>query len=226
MRFLVVSEGPTDFQVLSSFARKILPGVELRQLHPPTLAIRDAAITEDTPLGPGWRGVKLWCQRFSRDKLEILLRGAIVGDDYDGFIVHVDASIADKIDAQEECPPASATTDRIRLTIVRDWLQLDSAPRFLILAIPSMETEAWVLAAITPDHPNLECDRTVTTVLTSELKRRHLLLQSTRDGKLKKSSIEYSRLAELLVRNLRQVRSSCAEAERFALDLELFGHDG
>jgi hypothetical protein len=225
MRFLVVSEGPTDFQVLNSFAQEILPGVELRQLHPPIPAIRETEI-ENVPLGPGWRGVKLWCQRFSRDKLEILLRGAIVGDDYDGFIVHVDASIADKIEAQEDCPPASATTDRIRLTIVRDWLQLDSAPRFLILAIPSMETETWVLAAIKPSQPNLECDRTVTTILTGELKRRRLLLQSTRDGKLKKSSVEYARLAELLARNLRQVRSSCAEAERFAADLELFGRNG
>jgi hypothetical protein len=208
--------------VIRSIVTQLLPDAELRHLHPPIPATAFAEPTAaDSSLGAGWKGVRLWCKRYAGKKLAVLLRG-IVGDEYDGLIVHVDASIADKLDIIEKCPPARATTDRLRLVVIKEWLAFESAPPYLMLATPSKEVEAWILAAFQPDRSDLECDLAVTLSLTKELRSRRLLRGSTRSGRLKKSTAEYQGLAQRVGRHLPQVRAACTEAERLARDVESF----
>jgi len=169
-------------------------------------------------LGAGWRGVRKWCETYGGQNLELFLRG--IEPKLDSLIVHVDASIADKVGIDEVCPPANATTDKLRLVIVRDWLSLSSPPPYLLFATPSKEIEAWILAAFKPDQPKLECDVGIVVALTTELRRRELLLDSTKEGRLRKSALQYSLLATRLAGHLSQVRAACTEADRFARDIE------
>lgn len=96
-------------------------------------------------------GVKAWCAEYSGEDLELFLQ-ADLGQEYDGLIVHLDASMAWNLEIDEPCPPASATTEPLRRVIVEDWLQLTSQPSFLVLATPSKTTDARVVAAIDPNY--------------------------------------------------------------------------
>jgi len=215
IRIGLVSEGPTDSQVISKLVERLKPDAEVQHLHPPQ---QPATETPSTDLGAGWRGVRKWCETYGGQNLELFLRG--IEPRLDSLIVHVDASMADKAEIDEPCPPAKATTDKLRLVIVRDWLSLSSPPPYLVFATPSKEIEAWILAAFKPDQPKLECDPAISVVLTNELRRKHLLLDSTKEGRLRKSPLQYAPLATRLAGHLTQVRAACTEADRFAQDIE------
>jgi hypothetical protein len=103
-RLAVVSEGPNDFPVQREIVTELLPAAELVHWHPERPAAgREPSVAGETAIGPGWRGVKAWCEE-NRDDLEILLR-AVIGDELDGLILHVDAAIADKLGIEAETWP-------------------------------------------------------------------------------------------------------------------------
>ena len=141
---------------------------------------------------------------------------AVVGQEFDGLIVQVDASMAHNVKVEAACPPARATTDPLREIILADWLGLSSPPQFLVLATPSKTIDAWVVGALEPHHPNLECDLAIENVLVRLGKLRKS------DGQVKKARDRYERLAEAVGSRLSGVREACTEAERFASDLERF----
>jgi hypothetical protein len=215
LRLAIVSEGPSDYLVLRSVIERILPRAEVVPIHPevPVAAYPEyEAAFGGASRGSGWLGVKAWCTDYSGEDLELFL-DAVVGQEYDGLIVHVDASMARNLGINELCPPASATTELLRKVIVEDWLRLSSPPSFLVLATPSKSTDAWVVAVLEPNHSNLECDFAVENVLV----RLHKL--RTSGGQVKKSRDRYEVLARAVGVKISQVRRSCSEADRFANEI-------
>jgi hypothetical protein len=160
LRLALVAEGPTDRAVIDAALSKILdkrPFI-LIQLQPEgSLAFG--------PLGTGWGGVYRWCkQAVARD-------GALSNDplflSYDLLILHLDADVAKEryqnanihenpgdLPCAEQCPPAQATTDRLREVLLR-WVGEPATPERTVLCIPSMSSEAWVVAALFPTHPSV-----------------------------------------------------------------------
>lgn len=216
LRLAIVSEGPSDYLVLRSVIEKILPGSEVLPIHPdlPVAVYPEyGAAVGGAHRGSGWLGVKAWCADYSGEDLELFLR-AVVGQEYDGLIVHVDASMAGNLDINEPCPPVSSTTEPLRRVIVEDWLRLVSQPSFLVLATPSKTTDAWVVAALDPSRSNLECDHGVERALVRLGRLR------TKGGRVQKSRDRYESLARAVAAKISQVRSCCSEADRFATDIE------
>lgn len=209
MRFAVVTEGTSDFLVIRAIVEALVPDAEVTPLHPevPIAAYPEyAAAAGGGYLGTGWRGVRAWCQEYGLE-LDLLL-GADTLRPYEALIIHVDAGMADKVGAERPCPPARDTTDLLRGVILRDWLGRDDGPTFLILATPSKATDAWAVAAIAPDHPNIECDPAVRNLLVA----RRLLPKKS--GGIR---ARYLVLAERIASNLSTVRRLCSEADKFAL---------
>lgn len=206
----VVSEGPTDFLVLKAVIGELLgeQPVEFRRIHPDEIMI--------SPFGNGWRGVQRWCQEYG-PTLESFMRD-IPSDMLDLLVVHVDGSVAGEqdISVAKPCPPPRPTADALREVISRDWLQRPSLPSFVVLATPMVDTETWVVSAVAPPGKTIcECDPKVWRTLV-ELKRLR-----TKDGKLKKSQVEYRPLAEAVGKELARVRTTCTEAERFCEDFRV-----
>jgi hypothetical protein len=223
LRLAVVTEGPSDYLVLRSVIETILPGAEVVPVHP---EVPVAAYPEYRQAlggafrGSGWLGVRAWCTEYSGERDLELFLSAVVGDKYDGLVVHVDASMASNVDIDQPCPPPSATTSPLRKVVIEKWLGLASTPAFLVLVTPSKTIDAWVVAALEPTHPNLECDFAVENVLV----RLHKL--RTSDGRVKKPRDRYEQLAAMVGIQIAQVRKRCSEAERFAADVELLGRAG
>ena len=211
MRLAVVTEGTSDFFVIRAMVEALLPDAEITPIHPevPLAAYPEyAAARGQAQLGAGWRGVRAWCREYGAD-LELLLQADTLRP-YDALIIHVDAAMADKVDRERPCPPARDTTDGLRQVIVKDWLGQPVTPRFLVLATPSKVTDAWAVAAIVPDHPDIECDVGVRGVLV----RRRLL--RARSGGIRQ---RYEALATKIAKNLATVRRVCTEADRFVSDV-------
>lgn len=200
MRIGIVTEGTSDFLVLSAILESVLPGTETMALWP------------DTAVGGkpyGWRGVKSWCEE-NGSRLETLMRG-IPGKELDLLVVHVDCSMADKVDARRPCPPARDTADALRVVVRRDWVRRDEL-RSLLTVTPSQTTDAWVGCVLEPEYRpaiDVECDLGV----ESELVRRRILRRKS--GEVKKPGRVYQRLAASVVEGLSRVRSLCPEADRF-----------
>lgn len=212
MRVAVVTEGTTDFLVIQAIVEDLIPGAEVSPIHPevPLLAYPEyAAAAGGARLGTGWRGVRAWCQEYG-DALELVL-AVDQAAPFDVLIVHVDASMADKVNVERPCPPATATTDGLRLVVIRDWLGRHNAPGFLVLATPSKSTDAWSVAAVAPAHSNIECEPGIRGVLVA----RRLLPR--RSGGIR---TRYAALARRVAQNLTTVREVCSEADRFARDIE------
>jgi hypothetical protein len=215
LRIAVVSEGPSDYLVLRSVIAKILPGAEVVPVHPevPIAAYPEYRRASGTASrGTGWLGVKAWCVEYSGYYLELFL-SAVVGEEFDGLIVHLDASMAGNVDIDMACPPASATTDPLRKVVIEGWFGFSSQPSFLVLVTPSKSTDAWVLAALEPGHPDLECDIAIENALVKlgKLRKSH--------GRVRKPRDRYEALARVVGVQLSQVRGLCSEAERFTTDL-------
>jgi len=168
LRVALVAEGPTDRIVIeAAIARMVSPcRIVLRQLQP----------EETLPFGrrgTGWGGVYHWC-RDAVDRSGGSIRQDVLFENYDLLVLHLDADVANSWYSQagiddsakdlpffQPCPPASATTDRLRQVLLR-WIDETSVPPRTVLCTPSKSAEAWVLAALFPADPavrkgNLEC---------------------------------------------------------------------
>jgi hypothetical protein len=213
IRFAVVTEGPSDFLVLRAVIASTVPGAEVVPLHPDVpLSIYPeyGAAAGRASRGTGWMGVQSWCRDYGPD-LDLFMR-ADLETQYDALVIHVDASTADKLGLERDCPPANATTDLLRSAIVRDWLGI-AEPPYLVLATPSKCTEAWVVAALSIDRTGLECDKAVENILV----RKRLLRK--KDGLVKKPRNRYEPLAHQTGAKLKRVRAACSEADRFVNDV-------
>ena len=206
IRIGIVAEGKSDWLALEELMKTIHPDVDFVRLRPDMnpLASRSSY---------GWKGVRAWCQQ-EGGRLETLLAG-VIGSPIHLLVIHVDCSMAHNVDALHPCPPARATADALRETLIRDWLGRPSLPDFVVLATPSRTTDSWIVAALDPPYAGnepLECD----DLAERELVRRRLL--RLRDGEVKKTEGKFRPLAEAMAQALDRVCGICTEAERFRED--------
>ncbi len=204
MRVGIVTEGTSDFLVLSAIVESILPGTETMALWPDTAA-------SGRPFG--WRGVKSWCEEHG-NRLETLMRG-VPGREIDLLIVHVDCSMADKVGARMPCPPARDTSDGLRSVILDAWIGR-AGLAWIVTTTPSLTTDTWAIAALEPEYRpdgELECDLGV----EAELVRRKRLRR--KGGRVAKPGTAYRSLSGEVTASLDRVRSRCPEAERFCREV-------
>ena len=206
MRFGVVAEGVSDFLILQAVVGIVDPDIELQRLQP------DTTLVSGFP--NGWKGVRAWCQE-NGGKLKALLRG-VKGQELDGLIVHADCSMADKVEAERACPPASDTADALR-SVMESWLGLSPLPPWLVLATPSMTSVTWIVAALDPSYEptceHIECDLKA----EDELKKRKLV--RVRNGSVKSPKRVFPPLLAEMCSRWEEVKGLCTEAARCESEL-------
>lgn len=164
LRVAAAVEGPTDKIVLEAIIRALLPTTDFEffTLQPEqSVAFQSLGVAGT---GTGWVGVYRWCRQSAEEG-----NGSVSGSsallNHDVLIVQIDADVANKTyrsgnirDAQHNdlpceapCPPVSATTNALR-TVILNWLGDDDCHPQIVLCTPSKNMEAWVLAAVCPDH--------------------------------------------------------------------------
>lgn len=197
LRVGIVAEGKSDWLALEEFLRAVHPDVEFERIRP------DFTPVSRSPFG--WRGVKAWC-RENGQRLEILMTG-VLGRPLHLILIHVDCSMAHNEGADRPCPPHSATADALREIVVRSWLGVPVQPPFVLVVTPSLQTDAWVAAALEPPYEgpvSIECDPDV----EGELARRRLLRR--KDGEVKKQEAKYRPLALQMAQQLDRVCALCS----------------
>jgi hypothetical protein len=165
LRIALVAEGVTDYEVIYAAVSSMLgdrPFV-LRLLQPEqSLAFTGAGAVGS--LGGGWEGVYHWT-RSLRDRAKKLSDDAAIFAGHDLFIMHLDADVAGEdpanfkkrpypelkgaLPCKEDCPPPSATTDRLRKLMIK-WLGETALPAVAVLCTPSKSMEAWVIPVCCP----------------------------------------------------------------------------
>ncbi len=202
-RIGIIAEGRSDWDMIEGITNSLFPDLDFVEICP------DYDNPERKPNKPfGWRGVKAWCEE-NGQLLDILMKG-VKGKELDILIIHIDASMADKvINPLPACPRARQTTDPLRDIIITQWLNYAILPDYVVLVTPSKMTDTWIVATLNPNTINIECDLTVENVLVG----RGLLRK--KGGKVKKPSHRYLPLVKRVVQNITQVRIDCTEADRF-----------
>lgn len=157
--------------------------------------------------------MRAWCQDLR--SFDELFKPE-VGDPLDLLVIAIDLDIAiragvaklpanlDAYDASELC------------TLVKSWLP-KPIPGKVIIAIPVMAAEAWILAALFPKLAGVERLPDPAGVLVERDK-----LEQGRNGPWKRAS-EYRGFADTVASKLKRVRQECAEANRFVAKLENVG---
>jgi hypothetical protein len=225
LRIGLVAEGITDKLVIQAAIESLLGERRfiLRLLQPEeSLPLELSAPTLSQ--GKGWGGVYLWCEGV-RQRNGGRLDGDLLFSGYDILIMHLDADVAGKnysdceiedstgdLPFKEECPPASATTDRLRSVILR-WLGETSIPAKTVLCTPSKSCETWVIAALFPDDPVMirkgwECH------LNSESR----LGTKPKAVRVTKSKAGYEAVQERISAEWPRLRAELSEAGRFSDD--------
>jgi hypothetical protein len=201
-----VAEGPSDWLALEELIRTVAPDADFLHIRP------DLTLASKSP--HGWKGVRAWCQQMG-PLLESFLSG-VPGLPLDLLVIHVDCSMAHNLGISHPCPPADATSNALREAMIRDWLGRDPLPGFVVLATPSLSTDAWIVAALEPSYRGgipLECDLNA----ERELVRRRLL--RLRDGEVKKPASRYQPLAKQMAQRIDEVCAACPEAARARTEL-------
>ena len=158
-------EGPTDGIVLLAILKALQPD-NVEFVRHPLQPEESAAFHSSSSgkLGGGWGGVYRWCRQ-SAGEGGGSVSGSSVLWGHDLLIVHVDADVAgmtyasahiqdapcEDLPCEEPCPPAEHTTNALR-GVVLNWLGERECPPRIVLCTPSKSTEAWVLAAVRPEH--------------------------------------------------------------------------
>ncbi|MEW6219823.1 MAG: hypothetical protein AB1634_09865 [Thermodesulfobacteriota bacterium] len=200
VRVGIVAEGKSDWLALESFLEALHPDIQFERLRP------DLTLLSRSP--HGWRGVKAWCQEHG-PRLETLMQG-VIGRPLHLLLVHLDCSMAHNEGARRPCPPAADTADALR-EVVLGWLARHPQPSCLLIVTPSMQTDTWVVAALTPPYRGdapLECDMEV----ERELVRRRLLRR--KDGEVKKPEAQFRPLVKQMAAQLDEVCGRCPQAKR------------
>lgn len=231
MNIGTVVEGPTDRLVIKSIINSICPGEHrFFDLQP------QGAGDTFNEMGTGWKGVQHWCKetwKIHGSSLEMILNEGSEAP-LDLLIIHLDADIVLENDLQAgmgdpiegiplPCPPASQNAQAIRPVVIR-WLNLDTLPNRVILAIPSQDTENWTFAALHPtdglcQNVDYECIQEGRTRnnhpayrLTLEEYGKHL----KRDGsRIKKPVNLYRPIADQVGINWETVCRICTQASAF-----------
>lgn len=224
VRIALVAEGPTDGVVIKAAVRSILGSENfvLTQLQP------EESVAFGR-VGTGWVGVYRWCKMSAERGGGQIHGDALLFHAYDIVVLHLDADVASRSYAQGaiqrdqsdgalpcacECPPASATCDALRRVLL-SWSGVTSAPRQVVICMPSKNTEAWVLSALFPT------DKAVTSDLECLPSPEARLSQQRKSKRIRKSRRDYqSRESDLAASWPRLAASAgLGEAARFQSEL-------
>lgn len=207
----MVCEGPTDFPIIEGLILETWPEIErILPLQPPL----DELGTPTTKRG-GWSEVKKWCEE-NAGHLTTLLSGDF-GDPIDLLVIALDVDIA--IQAGIINPPKQGLTPYVAKRLcntVKSWLRTSGQrlPAELVIALPAMAVEAWVVAALFRDCKAPEKLENPARYLAEKRK-----LAMTND-RPRKDLARYRRFADEVGRALDKVRKSCPEAERLCNKIE------
>lgn len=210
----LVCEGASDVPIFSQMIVRLWPSVgTILTLMPEVDEIGR------TKLGgrAGWSEVKQWCESNAGSLEDVIDPG--IGPRIDLLVVAVDLDIA--IQAGIEDPPSNLSAyDANRLCRkVKGWLQSTpkaKLPREVVIAIPCMAIETWVIAALFPKLKTPEAIPDPASYLVQRGK-----LAAGRNGKAIKPPAQYRVFASSVVSRLKQVRARCDEAERFCRKIEI-----
>lgn len=216
----VVCEGDTDFIALDAALSAVYGEHVATMVQPERSRFAGIAYTE---MGSGWRGVRKWCEQ-AHDELgglgaRLELMAALSG--VDALIVHVDADIADELGCRHPCPPASDTTDAVRLRVL-EWGGEEAVPDRVVLCVPAQSTETWVIAAIDPDSPFNDGDNECKDAEAHLCGRMGPNLVRRRSGGRKgyqKAPDAFRAMAPTIRSAWALVETACSEAARFSDEL-------
>ncbi len=170
LRIALVAEGPTDMIVIRAALEAILrdrPFV-MTLLQPEV----SAALDGFGPFGGGWTGVYRWCKQAASRGGGRLSSDALSYQNFDFLVIHLDADVAGEeyasgnirseacdgnLPCLHACPPASATTNALR-EVLLTWCGETRVPGETVVCMPSMSSEAWILAALFPDDRAMKRD--------------------------------------------------------------------
>lgn len=202
----IVCEGQSDFAILDRVLRKLWPDVDDVLLLQPILDSLGHAQGRS-----GASGVQAWCER-NANKLPTVIDPGI-GPPLDLLVVALDADAA--IASGVEDPPASLSAyDASRLCkTMRGWLG-KPLPRQLIITIPAMAIEAWVVAALYKQPAKPETLLVPAKVLV-EKGRLVMDKRPKRQHKVIKPPAVYRELAQQVAAKWARVKKACGEAARF-----------
>ena len=207
LRVGLVAEGASDWLVLKAIILRVRPDSKFEEVQP------DRTLTSRRSFG--WIGVKSWCQEFGHQLENFMAQFGV--KPLDLMVIHVDCSMAKEAGAERPCPPSADTAAALALVVDETWLGRSPRPSFVLLALPSMTTDTWVVATLDPPYANLadiECDRAAENQLIRSVwggvKRLRL-----KDGQVKKSSTKYAPFADLVGANLPLVLERCPQARAF-----------
>ncbi|NOU31897.1 MAG: hypothetical protein HOO96_28670 [Polyangiaceae bacterium] len=193
--------------ILREIAQSVLGEIDCRPLQP----LVDE-LDRQVPGGKsGWTEVRAWCQRVEQfsDYFDPL-----VGDPFDALLICMDLDIAIRAGIQK-APENLASYDATALcSVVKTWLP---APihKHVIIAIPVMSTEAWIVAALFPKEKRPEHVLDPAQMLVKKGK-----IEQGKAGPWKRSK-EYRVFSKVVVDRLSRVRDECHEANRLGVDLIL-----
>ncbi|MBN5217791.1 hypothetical protein [Serratia ureilytica] len=231
--FLLVCEGPTDFEVIKSISNKISKGsncdIEVRELSP----TKDKTTEKYPP--HGWTGVKGWCERYKLDKgividpaledwqkklLEAKLRfrwdSLLKVSGADGIIVQIDTDIAEQM-SHAVFNPTNDDRKEFCRQAVNLWLNEVSVPDEMYYLLSTYSSEVWLLAAheplITTNYESLPDaeDRLIGLGYSKK--------KINGKYRLKKDPNLYKSYSEAMVEKLDVVRERCLECELFCCHL-------
>ena len=201
----VVCEGHSDFAILREVIFKLWPETEQVLLLQPILDQLGHAQGAS-----GASGVVAWCTRNAGDLDSVIDPG--VGPRLDLLVIALDADAA--IDAGIEDPPTNPSAyDASRLCAkIRGWL--GALPPQLVIAIPAMAIEAWIIGARFKSPANPER----IAKPAHHLVARKLLSLDTRpkrQHKVVKPPDRYRTFAAEIASRWSRVARRCGEAKRF-----------
>jgi len=241
-KFLLVCEGPTDIEILSSVSKALTNinghSVEIIPLSPQ----RDA--TSGQYPRHGWTEVRAWCQTNKRKtaadvaSINPLLRSAILRKNWsflvqasgaDGVIIQIDTDIAGQI---IDCPLGRFTTGNIvqrkifTETAILNWLSEPKSPKGIFLILSSYSTETWIMACHSPADsmftglPVGFDYEDVHDVEARLITKGYAIKSKAGVPKLEKKTTLYAGYAKQIISSIVDVRSRCSTAHDFCTLIE------
>lgn len=222
LRIALISEGPTDSVIIEAALKAMLA--------PRTFTLTRLQPEATRPqMGSGWCGVFKWCRAFAARAPASLEEDPTLPN-FDLFVVHLDADVADKtyadggpelelaakdmpaLPCSQPCPPPTDSADPLRVRMLA-WLGMASLGSKTVLCVPSKAIEAWLAAGVLdPSHAlltGLEC------VATLEARLAALPLAT----RIKKMPRAYREHAPEVTENWARVCATCTQAARFGHDV-------
>ncbi len=221
VRIAIVAEGKTDFVVICAAIEAILQGVDFE----PVLLQPDYPVGDQAgPTGEGWGGVYRWCEQ-ARSQGNGHVSGAPILAE--AVVIQLDADVAAKdyshahlhdsagdLPCEQACPPAQATTDRLRQVLLR-WTGDSHLAEGFVFCTPSKSMETWVLAALFPNDKVM-----LTAGWECHPDPDGRLAVQPKSLRISKSVAAYRGRSENIKDRWTAVRKMLSEAERFSQEFE------